>query len=752
MEGISGVSEAGKGTAPTGPAIFVKSGRILRRILNPHSLFQFGLLATLFTAWRTLQSPSTMNYFLLESAVAATLGFFLYGRSGEHDVSAHRAAASSAGTSQDRSTPSELSTTYAQERSISAGGIDRIQSMERDQLRSLVEEGRELVGRPQSLGLDVRFYEEALIRARSASSRGKSAKAIRILRQSNSRLHALLGDPAAEDRTVSITSVRRGFAALGIAFFLFVAYGIWVLSRSLYTAPIEFYLAIAGAAGVVAVSAYLCGQFRPMGVLVQIFLLAVLLKFHFFYLNPYVYASDAFYQFGGVLGIATTGYVPGDLGHYTYFPGFSTFSGEGASLLGLPIVLFGAIALVAPLVSVPVSYLIGRRVADSRMGLFAALLTTFSVFGFLTTHYTPALYGFPFLLLAIYSVIQLRAHGEDLWLLVFWLAALAALFSHPINALLLALILLVRFVYFGYRKQPRSARRSTTTPALAYSIALGTYLAYVALVSFDFFVQTLFAPTYSPPLVTAPTEVLQHTTLYVYQTAMAPVGLAVTTFMVGYGVLSTVGIRREEQRFFVLMTVAFMALPAFEIAAENFKTQSSRFLVYLAIPLAFLGAQGIARMARLIRNPRRAAAFVVVLFVALGFFASTTYLTNNDTRFLFSDVPASTTHITQNALAGRGFLALVKPGTTIYMDGSTLDYFEDSNRAPDALTGQYVLPLNQLLTPESGTYVVLDRHFIAYGDPSKGTFYNMERVEALLDQAGANLVFDAGTVQVFFLP
>jgi hypothetical protein len=615
-----------------------------------------------------------------------------------------------------------------------------------------VKEGRDLLGRSKALGLDVRFYEEALVKAHSASSRGESSRAIHILERSNARIRTLLWNSGTADRSVSEISVRRSFAALGIVFFLFVAYGIWVLSRSTYTAPIEFYLAIGGAGGAVAVSAYSCGQLRPRGVLIQIFLLAIILKFYFFYLNPYVYASDAFYQFGSVLGIATTGYVPGDLGHYTYFPGFSIFSDAGTNLLGLPIALFGATALAAPLVSIPVSFLIGRKIAGSRVGLFAALLTTFSVFGFLTTHYTPALYGFPFLLLSIYAVIQLRAHGGDLWLLVFWLAALATLFSHPVNALLLALILLVRFAYLGFLRGSRSSRRATATPALAYIIAFGTYLAFVALVSFDFFVQTLFAPTYSPPLATAPAEVLQHTTLYVIQSAIAPLGLAVTTFLVGYGLLSTVGIDREEQRFFVLITVAFMALPAFEILAENFKTQSSRFLVYLVIPLAFLGAQGVVRMARLIRSRRRAATFVLVLFVALGFFASSTYLTNNDTRFLFSDVPASTTHITESALASRSFLALVNPGGSVYMDGSSLNYFEDANRAPDALTGLFVFPLNELLTPENGTYVVLNGHFIAYGAPSKGTFYNAERIGTLLDQAHASLVFDAGTVQVFLMP
>jgi hypothetical protein len=43
-------------------------------------LYRLGLVASFFPAWRTIQSPSTFNFFLLEALAGATVGIFVYHR------------------------------------------------------------------------------------------------------------------------------------------------------------------------------------------------------------------------------------------------------------------------------------------------------------------------------------------------------------------------------------------------------------------------------------------------------------------------------------------------------------------------------------------------------------------------------------------------------------------------------------------------------------------------------------------------
>src|SRR3970282_998787 len=96
------------------------------------------------------------------------------------------------------------------------------------------------------------------------------------------------------------------------------------------------------------------------------------------------------------------------------------------SVGGLPLAWYGIFAFIAQLVAIPAAYLIGREIANSRVGLFAAMLTLFSVFFFLPTIPLPSLFGFVFLFMAIYALIRVRGPGWQGWFAIFWISALGA--------------------------------------------------------------------------------------------------------------------------------------------------------------------------------------------------------------------------------------------------------------------------------------------------------------------------------------
>jgi len=547
-------------------------------------------------------------------------------------------------------------------------------------------------------------------------------------------------------------SARRTFLLLSISFFSVLAFAVSTLSGALYVAPLAFYAALGLAAGILAWNIYRCGESHSSGILIEIILLATLVKLYFLFLNPYVYASDAFLQFAGVRQIEASGHVSSELGHYYYFPGHAIFGYSAVAVTGIPLPLYGVFPLASQILLVATVYLIGREVATRTVGLFAAILTVFSVYTFLSTHDTPALYGLPFLVLAVLAVVKLNKERGKHWLTVFWLAALGTFFSHPINALVLGLVLFVRLVCFHLPSRRAPSGRVASIPALSYGVAFAAYLAFIAVFAFETFVLSLFATTYAPPLATSPTTSLRETTPYILQSAVAPLALALTIFFAAYGLLSTRNMIGVEHRFLVLVIVVFAMIPVIEVVAANFRAQSSRFLLYISIPLVLIGGHGVARMVRALPDARKTTAFLVVLVAVFGFLASSTYLTNNDVRFLNPDIPVVTTHITTSALASRDFLALAGEGSHVYMEFGSWFYFDATPRSPNALFGLDTHLLDSFDGRTEHAFVIMNYHFLPYGNPYNGSLYDAAAIRRILEDARASRLFDSGEVQVYLTP
>ena len=547
---------------------------------------------------------------------------------------------------------------------------------------------------------------------------------------------------------------RRVFLGLSAFFFLVVALAVVDLSHSLNVASIQFYALVAIAASVLAVNVYINGESRSGFLLMQVTILAILAKFHFLYLNPYVYTSDNYIHFTALSGLAAEGYVPGptSYGHYFFFPGFVIFAYSGTSLTGVSLELFNGIGFISQIAMIPIVYLVGRNIASRRMGLFASILGLLSIFTFLYTHATPTHYGVEFLFLALYAAIRIDSTGQRRWLGVFWVGAMAALFSHPVNAAVLALVLIVRALWFRKSEHASSAPGLSVTPALSYGVAYGGYLAFVAYRTFDLFVRSFLSVDYEPPLASIPSAMLEENSMFIFQSALAPLGLSIPILFGGYAILLRGRILKSEHRFLVALGAAFLLLPASEFAAGNFKLQSSRMLVYLAIPVVLLAAHGLVGMLRHVVSARRAASMVLAVFLFLGFIASSSYLTQNDSRDLYSDVPFSPTHLTTSALSSRQFLNLTPSGSLIYLDSGTARYFEDSNRAREAILGHEVRRLESFNMSDPQGFLVLNAHYIPYGGPTAGTFYNVGVDESFLTGAGALRLYDAGDIRIYFVP
>ena len=760
-----------------------------------------GLSATAFTGYRLSSAPSTLTFFVFEAALAATLGLLVSIRLARPEVSSSPATANdlphengdntSASLSRLQSLATRLglapdggladlrkriasevsrdaerlSQIPADERAIAVALVPRTSTGESPVLNRkgdtsaaarramIAEDASALLSFSRDLQLTPTFYQKSLAKARRLSDEGRAEAALAVLADANSRLRTHLQREVADDfgSKHSVRS-RRFYTGLTALFAFSTALTLLVLSRSLYVGPLGFYALVGIATCSVALNAHLAGEQRPNGVLLQIMVLAALVKFHFFYLNPYLYTSDSVFHFGGIQGISDSGYVPSDLGHYSFFPGYHAFGFAAASVVGLPLPWFGTFAFVANLAAVPIAYLIGREIAGPRTGLFSAILTVFSVFFFLYVIPLPSLFGFVFLFTALYAVIRLRGPMSQTWLFVFWLSALGAFFSHPITALVLLMALMVRVVQVRVLGRGAVESRWTAVPALSYAVVYAAYLAFIALVSFQLFVESFLGPGASgEPLATAPTQDLQITASYVLQSALAPSGVAILVFLAACGFFPPRGISAFERRFIVLLMIAFVLVPAAEVAAENFRTQSTRFLSYVAIPLALLGGHGVASLSRRLRTGWRFGGVVLPIVLVLAVVSPSSYLTTSDNRSLYGAIPAIPTHITDSALASRDFLDVHGGPTTVFMDFGSWHYFSNRARARDPLD-MNILTLDQLSEPESGALVLLNEDLLAYGAVRIGGFYDLAQIQATLESSQAALIYDSGSVRIYAFP
>jgi hypothetical protein len=641
-------------------------------------VYQVLIAVAVFAAWRVLQSPSTMGFFVFELGVALATGFFLRLR-----VDVREGPSSPRGVRAPASKPEDSASKVTEK-----GGTRDIDA---------------------KLGSGV-----------------------------------LLSDPRSRGRRVFLVLSCFYFVVLGLAFL--------DLSRSLYAASLQFYVLVAIGAGVLAANVYLSGETRVAPLLTQIVILAALLKYHFQFLNPTAYTSDSFLFYNGLLAMAATGRVPVSLGHYYFFPGFATFAYAGSTIAGVPLELFSAFASLSQIVMIPLVYLLGRYLTNRRMGLFASLFVVFAIYTFLFTQTGPAYYGIAFVFLAIYAAMRTASEGGREWFVIFWFAAITALFSHPVNALILALILALRAL--TARTARGTARQGTPSvaPALSYAVAYGAYLVFAAYTAFDLFVRSFLVVDYAPPLATVPVPALERSQLFVYQSALAPLGLAIPVFFAAFAILARGGISKSEHRFLVVLGAVFLLIPGTEFLGENFKLQSSRMLVYLAVPLVLLAAFGLMSFFRPRAISRPAAAGVLVLFFVLGFVASSSYLAQDDSRAVYTDVPATPAHITLSALAERQYLNLTPRGSTIFLDFASSRYFANSDRSRFPLSGHTTPDLAFFQQDDGSGFVVLDEHYMAYGMPSSGTFYDIGALTARLgDQPSARL-YDSGTISIYYVP
>jgi hypothetical protein len=558
--------------------------------------------------------------------------------------------------------------------------------------------------------------------------------------------------PAHGDSWVLAPGSKQSVFLLSALFLIIIGTAVLLLSRSAHVATTYFYVTVASAAGVVTVDAFTNGKHRSGRVLLEIVVLSAVVKFHYFYLNPYVYSSDSFLQYAGVSAIQSTSHVPASLGYYLYFPGYAIYSAVSTLLTTVPVQLHSAFVLLSTIGSIPLAYLVGRKIGDKIVGLLAALFTVFTTFFFGITTSNPGLFGIPFILAAIYALFQGNSGSRVSWITLFWMCALAALFSHPVNALLLFMMLAAWSAHGFVSRRSGSTTISSFAPALSYGVVYGGYLVMVALNAFTIFVTSFSSTGYVPPLATLSAPGLQSDPRYVWESLLAPLGTCIMFSLSAIAVTLRWTAGSFEFRFVSLLAAIFLVSPSFEFVVGSFRLQSSRFLVYLMIPIPMLAACGAKSVLDASRSRKKTLASLAVTITVCAFLASSSYLTHNDDRSIYPDVPVLPIHITEAARMSRSFMERMHQGSTIYLDLGSFQYFANNSRAIDALGRLNTLKLHQLEGVPNEAIVSINLRLAAYGDAEIGDFYELDAIEEAYRMSDGALVYSNGESMMYWAP
>ncbi len=550
---------------------------------------------------------------------------------------------------------------------------------------------------------------------------------------------------------------RHLWTAFACGFLVSWGLAVWVLWGSLYTPAPPYHFLVAAAAVFVALQiAFQVGERRggTLIILGEILMLGALLRLTFPLLNPQSLSSDSYFHWLGSSTLAAIGTVPSLLGHHFYFPSFHALNAILIQVGGLGFSGFAAYALInhlLMLLAVPGAYLVGREVLRPSHALFASLLIVFSPFFFLSISVVSVLLGAAVMVLAIHALLKRRtSHGWGWWV-VLWLLTLFVFFSHPVNALVLGVVLVVFTGITRIQRPSSSAEAHASSPAATYVVAYVGYLVFMAVTAFALFIGSLTES--GPEYYFARVVTADVPGAFVVQASLSTVGFTVLFAPAAFAALTW---RRTGGdwggRFLLAALAVLISVPAMAVLLGRgpYSLQAARTLLYISIFLVLVASRGfLMLLAQIRRSTLKAIAVLLIVFV-VALFSTTSYLTGSGTRFLSDSIPVATFYAPDSTLATRSFLERIPSKTPLSLDPAMAPFL-----APHGSGVAYPV------TPYPIAHSNLVPFSTAFGDPNVGLALSETHLAhsgyAAPDTSGLDAVYgirayDNGQVRVYLPP
>jgi hypothetical protein len=471
---------------------------------------------------------------------------------------------------------------------------------------------------------------------------------------------------------------RSTALGLGLVWTISMTIAIWSLSRSTYVTSWPYYLALATAIATVGVRIvlYPCKTRWEVAVpLGQATVIGLLIQVAYPLLNPRSVVSDMAFHWLGIQAIVATGFVPQGLGFYQFFPAFHILNGSIGEMGLENLENYAIINHALVTIAIPAMYLLSCEVVSSQKALMSALLLTVSLFFFLWVPAVPSLVGGAILILATYALLRFQRTAKRSWWATFWILAAFVFLVHPVDALILAGILLVLWVNNRWPRVESEHETRVVLPTGSYVVLYLGYLSFMAVTAFGAFLSSIFESGprifYTNP-VRGPVPAS-----YVGQSIVSTLGFSLLLVPASVAILSWIFTGQRNHRMLAGLIVILTAIAGATVLAErgSYGLQAARTLLFLSIFIVLPAGSGIVYLAKRAPMKRTSVFLVVALLVVLAFFSSTSYLTGSGNRILSSSIPIQTSYITDSILASRNFLRSLPPDMPLGLDPVLADYF-----------------------------------------------------------------------------
>jgi hypothetical protein len=417
--------------------------------------------------------------------------------------------------------------------------------------------------------------------------------------------------------------------------------------------------------------------------LLQIVAFGMIERASFPLLNPLSVFSDVYFDWSGIRIIAISGRIPQSLGYFAYFPAFHVLNAVLVDIVGADIFTYFLLNNLLLVLAIPLAYLVASKFISRDAALISSLLLALSVFFFLQAAVLPVLLGATIIIASFGALLTFHQIPSRRFWLIFWLASIFVFFSHPVDALVLAVILSV--FWLSRSRTALSSRPKGVTPAISYLVGYLGYLSFVAVSAFKILVASLFES--GPKYYFAQSYPGPYPSEFVLQALFSTLGTAALFGPAIFALFYWFHQGNWAQRYLAWIASALVAIPGVITLSGRgpYGLQAARTLLFLSLFLVFPAAYGLIRLTMVLgRTYTKVAVLGIVLFM-VSFSCTTSYITGSGYREVSDSVPIQPTHVTNSMLAVRSFLERIPQLSPLSMDpalgtfispaGSGLGYF-----------------------------------------------------------------------------
>ena len=537
---------------------------------------------------------------------------------------------------------------------------------------------------------------------------------------------------------------------LKTAYVLAFAAAVISLHLSLYVPIIPYYVAILCAVGALGLEIVIRETFNRLTertLLLELIVIGVVVQESFAWLNPQSVYSDMAFHWLGVSAIAETGRIPPALGYYAFFPAFHVLNAILVELGLLGLANYTVVNHLLMITAIPSSYLLGKELVSKKIAMVGALLVVMSIFFFLWVVVLPSLLGASVMVTACYALLRYHKTRTVAWRVTFWILALFVFFSHPINALVMGIVLVVYWVNSWIGTPRASAFRSVPGPTATYLVMYVSYLAFMAVTTFVAFVDSIFAS--GPRIEYARVYQGAVPPAFIIQSIMSTLGFAVLFLPGTVGILGWLfsGVFSRRLLVGVLGVLTITAGISVLSGRGSYGFQAARSLLYLSIFMCVPASYGLLRLAGRIHGRRAQMAVLVASLVFICAVSTTSYLTGNGNRIITDTIPVQTSYATDSMLASRWFLQTIPDTEPLSLDRVLSDYLAP---AWSGLGYPYTIyPINHTNLVEILPGGTNDSVSVAVSEISISNSGFLAANEPVFEQSLRNKAYDNGVVRVY---